>query len=777
MRLLELKSNGNVSLTKDLINNIPPYAILSHTWGNDDDEVTFKDLTEDSGKTKRGYDKILFCAAQALIDGLQYIWIDTCCIDKSSSAELQEAINSMFRWYRDAAKCYVYLRDVSTSTFEADDKSNQLLWESAFRKSRWFTRGWTLQELIAPASVEFFSKEGARLGTKKSLEPHIQDITGIPLKALRGSPLSDFRVSERMAWIENRETSRKEDKAYSLLGIFDIHMPLIYGEGEENAFRRLRGEINKASKSEQTYDQSEDRCLADLRSTDPRHDKSRIEDTKGGLLRDSYRWVLDNAEFQRWRDDKDSRLLWIKGDPGKGKTMLLCGIINELRPSTKLADHEGGSLLSFFFCQATDSRINSATAVLRGLIYILVDQQPSLISYVRTKYDHAGSRIFEDANAWVAVSEIFTNILADPNLQSTYLIIDALDECDKDLPRLLDFIIQNSASTRVKWIVSSRNIPDIEQKLRLDRSQARLSLEIKENAKQVSQAVDSYIEYCVSELPNLQDDENLQRQVKDAMRRKANGTFLWVSLVVKELRKAERWEAEEIVDEMPSDLENVYDRMLQQIQQLERGNPRLCQLVLSAITTAYRPLCLDELGILSGLPKRILDKPQSVEKIIRMCGSFLTIQDKDVYIIHQSAKDFLSNKAFGSFFPFEIRQVHHNIFSRSLSALSQTLRRDIYELEHPGSPIDKVKQPEQDPLAKVRYSCIYWVDHLQDCNPSGNADDLQDGDSVDTFLRRSYLHWLEALSLLRSISAGMLSMTKLERLFQVRAMHPHVGPY
>ena len=124
----------------------------------------------------------------------------------------------------------------------------------------------------------------------------------------------------------------------------------------------------------------------------------------------SYRWVLDNAEFQRWRDDEDIRLLWIKGDPGKGKTMLLCGIVNELRPSTKLAGHEGGPLLSFFFCQATDSRINSATAVLRGLIYLLVDQQPSLNSYVRTKYDHVGSRIFEDVNAWVAVSEIFTNI-------------------------------------------------------------------------------------------------------------------------------------------------------------------------------------------------------------------------------------------------------------------------------------------------------------------------------------------------------------------------------
>jgi hypothetical protein len=115
MRLLELQSNGDVSLTKDLLSNIPPYAILSHTWGDDEDEVTFKDLTEGSGKTKHGYNKILFCAKQARNDGLQHIWIDTCCIDKSNNAELSEAIISMFRWYRNAAKCYVYLVDVSTT--------------------------------------------------------------------------------------------------------------------------------------------------------------------------------------------------------------------------------------------------------------------------------------------------------------------------------------------------------------------------------------------------------------------------------------------------------------------------------------------------------------------------------------------------------------------------------------------------------------------------------------------------------------------------------------
>ena len=250
MRLLRCDKLGEFSLTNNLVSDdaIPRYAILSHTWGAGAEEVNFKDMIDGTGISKPGYDKIRFCGEQARRDDLQFFWIDTCCIDKSSSTELHEAINSMFRWYRNAVKCYVYLADVSRPALGTDGKPSQLPWESSFRKSRWFTRGWTLQELIAPASVQFFSKEGERLGNKKSLEQHIHEVAGIPVKGLRGSPLSDFSIPERMLWAENRETTRKEDKAYSLLGIFDVYIPLIYGEGREKAFKRLREEIDKASK-------------------------------------------------------------------------------------------------------------------------------------------------------------------------------------------------------------------------------------------------------------------------------------------------------------------------------------------------------------------------------------------------------------------------------------------------------------------------------------------------------------------------------------------------
>jgi hypothetical protein len=248
MRLLHVDENGEFSLTDDLKNEIPPYAILSHTWGPDNEEVNFKDLTKGPRKAKAGYKKLRFCAEQATRDGLQYVWIDTCCIDKSSSAELSEAINSMFRWYRDSDKCYVYLSDVSSADPAGNNQLLEPAWTHHFRISRWFSRGWTLQELLAPSSIEFFSMEGTPLGDRTVLEQQIHQITGIPVQALQGS-LSGFSIDERMSWAAKRQTKREEDAAYCLLGIFDIHLPLIYGEGRKKAFRRLYKDIKDATAS------------------------------------------------------------------------------------------------------------------------------------------------------------------------------------------------------------------------------------------------------------------------------------------------------------------------------------------------------------------------------------------------------------------------------------------------------------------------------------------------------------------------------------------------
>jgi len=254
MRLLEY-DGGRISLMDDLTSNVMPlYAILSHTWGPDDEEVNYRDMMDGAGEKKTGYNKIQFCAEQAKRDGLRYFWVDTCCIDKSDPIEVQRSINSMFRWYRNATRCYVYLSDTSRAG------SEQVAWEPAFRAHRWFTRGWTLQELLAPVSVEFFTQEGQRLGDRLSLAQQIHEITEIPIKALRDNRLDQFDVEERFKWANNRKTKYEEDWAYCLLGIFGVFMLPNYGEGKEYAVRRLRKEIAETMHQDDTIRQEGD-CL------------------------------------------------------------------------------------------------------------------------------------------------------------------------------------------------------------------------------------------------------------------------------------------------------------------------------------------------------------------------------------------------------------------------------------------------------------------------------------------------------------------------------------
>ncbi|KAL1793766.1 hypothetical protein ACET3X_008748 [Alternaria dauci] len=246
MRLLQHLGNDSFRLVYRVDEQIPPYAILSHTWGREEDELTYQDLVNGTYKTKDlGYRKLQFCAREAADDGLKYFWIDTCCIDKSSSAELQEAIGCMFRWYRDSAACYAYLGDVSEDSFH-DVQEYKHYYSREFEESKWFTRGWTLQELIAPKCVKFYTREGNFIERKKHIVDWIEEITGIPTKALQGAPLSHFSVDQRMKWAEGRKTTRQEDLAYSLLGIFDIQMSLYYGEGRERAFQRLKKKITKS---------------------------------------------------------------------------------------------------------------------------------------------------------------------------------------------------------------------------------------------------------------------------------------------------------------------------------------------------------------------------------------------------------------------------------------------------------------------------------------------------------------------------------------------------
>ncbi|OAA53920.1 het domain containing protein [Niveomyces insectorum RCEF 264] len=261
MRLINVETMA----LEEYFSDIPPYAILSHMWSGG--EVTFSDWQDlDAARSKPGFHKISLACMQATKDGLRHVWVDTNCIDKTSSAELSEAINSMFAWYRDAIVCYVFLEDVAVPEHllchgEADDEGDDKcddkgdnsatylddpVVQQAFAESRWFTRGWTLQELLAPEVVVFFSAEWLQLGTKEDNCDLVASITGIDSIYLVRGDLRSASVAHRMSWAARRATTRVEDTAYCLLGLFDINMPLLYGEGHR-AFLRLQEEIIRVS--------------------------------------------------------------------------------------------------------------------------------------------------------------------------------------------------------------------------------------------------------------------------------------------------------------------------------------------------------------------------------------------------------------------------------------------------------------------------------------------------------------------------------------------------
>ncbi|CAG8428408.1 unnamed protein product [Penicillium salamii] len=487
------------------------------------------------------------------------------------------------------------------------------------------------------------------------------------------------------------------------------------------------------------------RCLDTLKASGFELDKESIQDFKGGLLKDSYQWVVENHDFKRWMAARSGQLLWIKGDPGKGKTMLLCGIVDELSHMANSCTN-----IAFAFCQANKETRNNASAVLRGLIYMLVKQQPSLITSI-------SEESFSGDNAWFALQRAFINILNNPELQASYLVIDGLDECIEGRHRLLKLLVNHSsAHPNVKWVVSSRNWPEIEQDLD-QATEMKLHLELNEEV--LSTAIQSFITYKVDDLRTKKKDRpEIWKAVHDHLLANAKGTFLWVALVWKHLTEVPWWKVTEKLKEFPPGLDQIYERMMGQIKKLDDAD--LYKSVLRVSTTVLRPITLDEMMVYLDVPENSVEV---LEEIVRGCGSFLSLQGNTVLLVHQSAKDFLLTQASGEVYPCGKDKAQHDIYSSSMHLLKGALRRDIYDLRAPGYPVEQIEVPCPDPLLAVRYACAHWIDHLLLCNDEGLKIELQEDGLVSRFFSQNYLHWLEVMSIMKSLPAAIKSIRKLEK--------------
>ncbi|KAF4917479.1 Vegetative incompatibility protein HET-E-1 [Colletotrichum viniferum] len=524
--------------------------------------------------------------------------------------------------------------------------------------------------------------------------------------------------------------------------------------GTQNNYSGPGNQFNASTINYNAQNQSGSKLLADLRVTDPRDDKRRIERRKGGLLRDSYRWILDHEAFVRWRTDTQSSLLWIRGDPGKGKTMLVCGIINELP-----ACMPGWEMICFF-CEATDSRLNNATAVLRSLLYLLLRKRLSLSRFIREEHEHAGRQLFEDTNGWDFLEGSFTNIVQDGGLNDFILIIDALDECTADRDQLLDFIVRLSL-LNVKVIASSRNWLSIEEAVADVSDQVCVKLELNEGS--ISAAVNRYISHKVDQLAlRKKYDDNTRNYISSRLISKANDTFLWVALVTEQLGKpgvSERHALKKL-EELPQELNALYERMLERTW--ESNDQDFCRRILAVVSIVYRLVTLLELMSLAKL-EEFRTKTDILEEIVGECGSLLTVKDGIVYSVHQSAKDFLSGHALAEVMPSGIRHEHNLLLSRSLEVMSKVCRRNIYNIKELGTSLDDIRTPMPDPLGSARYACAYWLEHVDE----GGHMNEQQYSQVYVFLKEHFLHWIEAPSLLRSMSIRIASLFKFTRSIQV----------
>ena len=549
----------------------------------------------------------------------------------------------------------------------------------------------------------------------------------------------------------------------------------------------VHGDVHFPERPREAGELSPHQCLRDLRVTDPREDRARIEGDKDKLLRDCYAWILEDASFQRWRTQKGSRLLWIKGDPGKGKTMMTMGLIVELSqgPKARLPSRTMSKimarlklssqpcLVTYFFCQSTRPELNNAVAVLRGVIYLLVTQQDQLLRHVQKRYKDVGSKPFEGPNAIYTLREILSDILNDPTLPTTYLLIDALDECTTGLSTLLRIITDDSFArrSRIKWLLTSRNLPEIEHFLQPDAAGIKVSLEV--SADQVSRAVAAFIDFKVQNLATVKRyGAELQAEVEKVLRTKAEGTFLWVSLVCKELQGVEYRRTRNVLWDLPPGLDPLYERMMGQIlAQHNVKTAEFCEAVLRAVTVAFRPLRLRELVVVASLPSDEFDDPQAVVDLVSRCGSFLTISQDTVSLIHLSAKDYLMAGNGQHLFDGAAVEEHRRVTCRLLSAMRSSLRRDVCGVERLGAQtMELTQRVENRILTQIAYACEYWVDHLCASNltPSATPEDiLRDGGVVDLFLQEKFLYWLEALSLCRSMSKGVVAIEKLWSLVQV----------
>ncbi|KAI0123520.1 hypothetical protein BJ170DRAFT_687517 [Xylariales sp. AK1849] len=516
-------------------------------------------------------------------------------------------------------------------------------------------------------------------------------------------------------------------------------------------------------------DENDKRSMQELRVVDPRAHVVDIMRRKDKPLEGSYKWILTTDEYERfsdWSTSNSPKVLWISGSAGTGKTMLMLGIIQELSGTQSAPQINAAT--SFSFIIGSDKTFCTAVTVLRNLIWLLLDSQPQLMPHLRTRYRNQGKNLFEDVYASYSLSQVLSAMLKDEHLRPVVLMVDALDECNEGetgLGVILDLIETSMRDCpNVKWIVTSRPRRDIKQKLDVEKHPGLVILDL--DSMDLEQPVNYFIDYKIGQLrqnEGYDTNETLVNKVANRLRNEAGKTFLWVALVCKELEDAEDYEADDVLHKMPLDLYELYQHILDRIDKAKVKRSEYCRRVLGVAVFSYEPVTLSEMAVLAGF-EQLPDR--TVDRVVADCGSFLVVRDNTIFLVHGSAKEFFMQALTELNFDDQ-KAGHLEVARRALNGMDKGLKRNILGLESPGATRDELEDTSAGwpgpLLSSLRYPCVHCIEHLCDSYDARAGFSHNDMGTVLGFMKSHFLHWLEALGLLDQISAGILSLIRLNQ--------------